>query len=167
MGRERVRSAGSAMLFCFRMSPWTTGVKSQSFHDITHWWWLTGKYPPNSSFSHLYGVRCCRNKDGGPPLLGSTLSMRTLLRWASQCNTLRDEEPYACVLQVSKKTRKERPGGWGEEPRTKQADSLLINSKLPIYGAAYRGQGTHANPVMSYYIILQRKKPRLTTVQVI
>lgn len=151
MGRQRVGLAESAMLFCFRMSPWMTGVKSQSFHDITHSWRLTCEYPQSSSFSHLYGVRCYGNKDGGPPLLGSSLSVWTLLKWAFLYNTLRDEEPCACVLQVSKKTRKERPIGWGEEPRTKQVDSLLIILSYPFMEHPTVDKVPMQTPVMSYY----------------
>lgn len=123
---------------------------------------------PKAVHSLIYMVSgAIETKMGFPPLLGSSLSMQAPLRWATLYNTLRDEEPYACVLQVSKETRKERPAGWGEEPRSKQIDNLLIISSYPFMEQPTVDKVSMQTQCCLITYILQRKKPRLLGVQVI
>lgn len=47
--------------------------------------------------------------------------------------------------------KQERPAGWGEEPRTKQVDSLLVILSYPFMEQPTVDKVPMQTPVMSYY----------------
>lgn len=101
-------------------------------------------------------------KWGTLPLPGSLLSMQKLLRQMLY-NTLRVERVCTTGVQGGKK----RPRGWGEEPRTKQVDNLLVILSYPFMEHPTVDKVPMWTQWSLIIPILQRKKPRVTALQII